>query len=65
MLDDACEEILAHERNGHRRDIFFAVIIAMVAIATVIALRLASDESQKSNGKPTQQQLACEKSLFC
>ena len=30
MIDDACEEILQHERNGHKRDIWFAVIIGLV-----------------------------------
>ena len=62
MIDDACEEILQHEKQGHKRDIVFAVIIGLVAIATVVALRLASDESQKG---PSNKQVACEKSPWC
>lgn len=62
MFDESCEEILAHERASHKRDLIFAVIVALVAIITVIALRVASDESQKG---PSQQQLACEKSPWC
>lgn len=62
MIDESCEEILQRERAGHKRDIIFVFIVAMVAIVTVIALKLASNESQKG---PSQQQLACEKSPWC
>jgi hypothetical protein len=62
MIDDACEEILQHEKKGHRRDLWFAGIIALVAIITIIALRLAADESQKG---PSPKQVACEQSPWC
>lgn len=62
MMDDTCKQILERERSGHRRDLIFVFIVAMVTIVTVIALRLASDEAQKG---PSQQQLACEKSPWC
>lgn len=62
MIDDAVEEIVQHERKSHKRDLVFAAILALVAIATIVALRMASDESQKG---PSPSAVACEKSLFC